>query len=551
MSERPPSPCWLGAEERTFFAWLHTPPGPMSRGVILCPPLGYEAWCSYQTFRVLAAQLADAGCVVLRIDYDGTGNSAGDYTDAERVAAWRGTIRAAVAELRRRGAPAITLVGLRFGASLALVAASMGDVDALVLWEPVNSGRRFARGLKALSAATGAADASVAADDGLLGVAGTVYTKDTLAEMEQIDLLALSPNTVRRVLLLHRNDREAPEDLAGMLRMIGVDVAVIPVTGTAEMLEVDNEAAQIPHAALEAIVAEVCPAGAHALEPAVGFTPWEQASTAATIPWREGHIIERPVRSDGHGLFGILGTPAHGPSPAKVVLMLNGGTEHQVGPGRVWVEFSRSLNLAGVATLRADIDGVGDSPVCRRVRTARSYDPEHVDDVVELIDLLRARGFTKVIVMGLCSGAWLALQAALRTQVDGVFAINAQLYWQQGDPVYLTIAESHERQKPDRAREAYWDRLHAWTALDFIGLQHPATVWLGELQRRRVPTQLVYTQGDEGIVSLRARSRRRLERLLRNDLLNLEELAGIDHGMHRFRQRPLIFERLRSFVDRV
>ena len=530
-----------------FFAWLHAPAGLMSRGVILCPPLGYEAWCSYQTFRVLAEQLAEAGCAVLRIDYDGTGNSAGNYTDAQRVAAWRGTICAAVAELRRHGAPAITLVGLRFGASLALAAASMGDVDALVLWDPVVSGRRFARGLKALSAATGAANASAAADDGLLGVAGTVYTKDTLAEMEQIDLLALTPTAVRRVLLLHREDREAPGDLAGSLRKIGVDVEVKPVAGTAEMLEVDNEAAKVPFAALDTLVAEVGSTNARA----AAFTPWARVSATATIPWREGRVVEQPARFGVHGLFGILGVPAHGPTPTKVVLMLNGGTEHQIGPGRVWVEFSRSMNLGGVATLRADVDGVGDSPVCRRARIPRSYDPEHVDDVVELVEVLRARGFTKVIVMGLCSGAWLAVQAALRTQVEGVFALNAQLYWQQGDPVYLTIAESNERQKPDRAREVYWDRLHAWSALDLVGLQHPATVWLSELQRRRVHTCLVYTEVDQGIVSLRARNRRRLERLLRNDLLTLEEIADIDHGMHRFRMRPLIFERLTAFVDRM
>lgn len=538
-----PVPMWLGDAERPLFAWLHAPDGPVARGVILCPPLGYEGWCSYQTFRELAERLAAEGAAVLRIEYDGTGSSAGDCREPGRLAAWQRTVRTAIDELRGRGVLAITLVGLRFGASLALHATTLDDVDTVVMWEPVVSGRRYARELKVLAAATHAgADVP---DDGLLGVAGTVYTSETLAEMGKLELASLAPKALRRALVLHRDDREPPTALATALGKQGIEVDVRPVGGIPALLEVDNEAAVVPRDTLTTIVGEVCAQMEGA--PRVELAPVE-TKPSAKIHWQGGEVVETALRFGPEQLFGVLGLPANGPLPRKVVLMLNGGTEHQVGPGRVWVEFARALNVRGVATLRADVDGVGDSPT-RNARTARSYDPEHVDDVVDFVAALRLRGFQKIVILGLCSGSWLAVQAGLRTRVEGIFALNAQLYWQQGDPVYLTFAEALQKQRPDREREAYWAERHLWSALDVLGVQHPATRWLGALLQKGVRTHLAYAEGDEGVVSLRTRNRRRLSKLLANRLLSLEEMMGIDHGMHRFRLRPHVLERLTSFVD--
>ena len=52
-------------------------------------------------------------------------------------------------ELRRRGIARVSLVGLRFGATIAALACDADtNVDTLVAWDPVVSGRRYSRELK-------------------------------------------------------------------------------------------------------------------------------------------------------------------------------------------------------------------------------------------------------------------------------------------------------------------------------------------------------------------------------------------------------------------
>ena len=62
------------------------------KGALILPPLGYEYMTTHRTLRTIAERVAAAGCCALRIDYDGTGDSAGDQWDAGRVAAWRQSV---------------------------------------------------------------------------------------------------------------------------------------------------------------------------------------------------------------------------------------------------------------------------------------------------------------------------------------------------------------------------------------------------------------------------------------------------------------------------
>ena len=44
---------WFGPAERPLHGYLHVPAEPRA-GVILCAPIGYEAWCAYATYRMYA-----------------------------------------------------------------------------------------------------------------------------------------------------------------------------------------------------------------------------------------------------------------------------------------------------------------------------------------------------------------------------------------------------------------------------------------------------------------------------------------------------------------
>jgi exosortase A-associated hydrolase 2 len=130
-----------------LFGLFHPRPDGMvaRRGVLLCNAFGREAIRAHRVYRVLAERLARAGCDVLRFDYSGTGDSAGEELDAD-LAAWRDDVCAAHAELQRRsGATNVTWFGMRFGALIAQQAAQdlTQGADRLVLWDPVVDGRDY------------------------------------------------------------------------------------------------------------------------------------------------------------------------------------------------------------------------------------------------------------------------------------------------------------------------------------------------------------------------------------------------------------------------
>lgn len=113
-----------------------------------------------------------------------------------------------------------------------------------------------------------------------------------------------------------------------------------------------------------------------------------------------------------HGSIVGVHTPAQsGVCPAQpglVVVMLNSGLIHHVGPHRLYVKLARALAVQGVGAVRVDLSGIGDSP-------AR---PDHLPaaeqgfrEPREIVDSLQALGYRQFVLLGICSGAKHALQA--------------------------------------------------------------------------------------------------------------------------------------------
>lgn len=223
---------YFGGGARSLFGVLHEPARSAAppRVLVLCAPLWREAVRAHRVLRQLAVRLAKEGLSVLRFDYTGAGDSAGD-SEAGDVATWLDDVGAAVDEARRaKGVARVTLLGLRFGATLAaLAAASRDDVECLVLWEPVAQGPRY------LSA--GFADQRAWADlyatwrrlprafvsdpgDEILGFRVTDAMR---ASISTVDLSSL-PRTAPRVLVIERTAPDASGGLSAVLAARGARV---------------------------------------------------------------------------------------------------------------------------------------------------------------------------------------------------------------------------------------------------------------------------------------------------------------------------------------
>ena len=100
------------------------------------------------------------------------------------------------------------------------------------------------------------------------------------------------------------------------------------------------------------------------------------------------------------------------------VVIVHGWGGCRIGPHRILVEAARSLNARGLATLRFDLGGRGQS---EGDPLATDLDAM-IDDATAAVDALRERiGALPVRMLGMCSGGNVALAtAALHSGVDAV-----------------------------------------------------------------------------------------------------------------------------------
>ena len=112
------------------------------------------------------------------------------------------------------------------------------------------------------------------------------------------------------------------------------------------------------------------------------------------------------------GLFGVLTQP---PSPRTVecaFLMFNAGVVPHIGPHRMNVKLARALASAGEVSFRFDLSGHGDS---ENADTGGGFLEQAASDLQSAMDYLElAHGIRKFALIGICSGAVSAFEAALK-----------------------------------------------------------------------------------------------------------------------------------------
>ena len=135
----------------------------------------------------------------------------------------------------------------------------------------------------------------------------------------------------------------------------------------------------------------------------------------------------------GHALYCMLHMPdaQRFPKPAMAVLLLSPGVKMRVAPHRLYRKLAATFLERGMAVLRVDFHGLGDSEgelpetqldqLYRQVQLGR-----HKGDVTAAVDWVeRELGIRRVVVGGLCGGALTGLIAAeADRRVAGLYTIG-------------------------------------------------------------------------------------------------------------------------------
>ncbi|HEY2408677.1 MAG TPA: alpha/beta hydrolase [Polyangiaceae bacterium] len=252
---------YLGDSARQLYGVYHAPaaPGRGTSGVLLCYPGIQEYNAAHWAFRRLAAMLARDGHHVLRFDYTGTGDSAGEVEQGS-PAIWQQDIEQAAAELRDiSGARRLSIVGMRIGATLASLACQkMLEARRLLLWEPVVRGETYVRELESWDKRRNLlllhAVRSRGRRDELLG---HPFSTSLRQELESLDLCREGAPRAERVSILVSEERSdyqslrASLDRAGLttsLRVVkeaasssGADAADKPMLSSAVLIAISQE----------------------------------------------------------------------------------------------------------------------------------------------------------------------------------------------------------------------------------------------------------------------------------------------------------------------
>lgn len=513
------APRFIGAGDGAVFAWHHQPAADVRRGagVILCPALGYEYMSAYRTWRLLAERLAARGFDVMRLDYHGTGSSAGDAEGPGRVEAWLRSIAMATGALRESsGIDDVAFVGLRAGALLALqAAAEAGGIDRLVLWSPFASGRSYIRELRAVARLNGQSEE----DDGpAINSQGHLLSAETVEALSRWTAGSIASCPAGEVLIVDRADRKAEAGLEPQLTRLGSRVERRVVEGTAEML-LPPHLSVVPVPAIDGIVEWLGRWRTPLPPPGTRPAPAGDDEGLAT-----GRYRERPVAFGADGrLFGMVTRPASASPIESAVIFLSTGAGHQVGPHRMYVPLAREWASRGHLVLRFDLGGIGDSPAAAERDAGEAYPERMHEDVRDAIALTRRLApRARVVLAGLCSGGWLAFDAARRGfDVDGIVAINPPLYLRDGNREWVrqqrrferyqqaardpmkwvgvlrrrTSAAHAVREVTRRLHQAARERMRAMIGREPDGLGRDLRTIAG----RDVRTLLVFSDGDNGL----------------------------------------------------
>ncbi|MFV9431904.1 alpha/beta fold hydrolase [Rhodococcus aetherivorans] len=520
---------WFGDPACPLLGHVHLPSDRRARGaVVLCPPLGKEHLDTYRGVKALAEQLAERGLAALRFDYAGTGDSAGDQDSPDAVAAWQRSVVTAVETVRASGAEHITVVGLRAGALIAATALpECGPVDAVVLWDPIVSGRAMLREQRALYRLALGADEP---EDPRVSIVGGVLAPESAEALgtSKIDPRAL---TGARSLLATRPTARETAAVSALAAALGGDE--ISLGAHESFVTPSTLHSAMPTEPLTRI-ADWVAAGAPAATHEVHFPGRDRAVVTTTdsgLPIHESVEYLGPnemfaLRTHGVGTEGF-GAP-HPSTPT--VLFFGTAYEHRLGPSRLWVELAREFAAHGISTIRFDRTGVGDTGTAHRATPTPLYSDDSDRDALDAVAALGVDP-QDLVVIGLCSGAWYSSWVALRGAAHSAVLVNVILWCTHrrkslradlgpNAPDVPAIAAPAEPQTASlRARIKPWAQKYLpyplWLLLGRLGVTQVPEVGLEALRRAGVSTTVVLSaedyrwflsqRGEEGLRRVRRR----------------------------------------------
>ena len=405
--------------------WLYLPPTgmPQREACVFFNAHGVEDLCTRHSLACLADRLAKQGHPVLRFDLPGTGDALGTFDQPDLWTRWLTAGVSAVKALKGwSGAQRVCALGLRLGGLVAgHVAHALADtpdrLSSLALLAPVLQGKQHVRELKAMG---------VPGPDDSLDVSDLRWSAPLLASLRQADLLTDAAPPVSRVFL---GVAQAGKAIDAFLN--GWPSRVETVTSPYGDLTAhigNTVTSQTPAALWDAVG---CWLGSSPPDGVTGSAPVAHVADLSGGTFTEdGCLLPAQVP-----LAAVWTEPA-GVRRPPVVVFCNTGRNPHTGWAGGTVTMARQLAREGVASLRLDFAGIGDSLPLPDPPAEILYNDVALPQLAAAFSYVQARvGVQRpLVVVGVCSGGYAAFrQAVVDERVSGLLLANVQRFvWQEG-----------------------------------------------------------------------------------------------------------------------
>jgi alpha-beta hydrolase superfamily lysophospholipase len=583
---------YFGETGSQALAWLHDADLPAQRGLVICSSFGREDLCIHRSLKHMAQAAAAKGMPALRFDYPGSGDSAGSEFGSAVVSRWIASIGDAIDTLKHEtGVSEVCLLGVRLGTLLAACAASgRDDVAGMVAIAPLIAGRFYVRELKAyaLGAASMGMTVPQERSDHLLEAGGFAMDEATQEALKGLDLVKDGWKPAYPTLIIERDDVPPDPRWLQHLQGVGAPVSSLRIPGYAGMVRDSSP----HHCEVPAMIIDAATPWMVELPPLASAAPARSVAVASAMRWTspQGMALVEQVETVDVGarlaaMVTRLASPPAESAPQRAIVLLSGGTDRRIGPGRLFVRLAREWAARGFVVMRLDLSGIGDSEPRPGVAENLPYLRTALDDIAAAVQHLRREhrvGHCQLV--GHCAGAYNALRAAVETTaVDAVILINPLLYLSAGDgPVDLAV---HRTEVTDSVRGYkrnlfHWDRWRALLAdpgkiirvgrilavlvrdklsnrvrdlmrLMGMHLHDDLPSELLQLARRNTRIRLVFSDDEHGESLLWSLGGATVKRLMRKGWLGIDHAHGTDHLFTLQSDREALVKQLTTLVEPV
>jgi pimeloyl-ACP methyl ester carboxylesterase len=206
----------------------------------------------------------------------------------------------------------------------------------------------------------------------------------------------------------------------------------------------------------------------------------------------------------------------------------------------MWVELSRRWAELGFRSVRFDLSGIGESPVHPGINDRATRSVHALREVAESIAFISPGGAKDAVLVGLCSGAYHAMEVGFATKVKAIYMVNPAF---RVDPMAEPETDDDlARREIAEVRRKWYVMLESleflwplarkapefmWTLIDRFGVTSSKAESLIRLASRGIDTFIV---ADSNEASRYVRGKRSdIRRLELEGSLSLVTFESLDH----------------------